>query len=244
LGSCRCSPKPRELYAPNSSDAVSVFVLVHGAFHGAWCWSLLVQDLEEMGHCAVTMDLPIDDPNAEWHDHVRAVMDVAPTGPDAIVVGHSRAGRLLPLLLERGSFARAVYLCASIPKTMQNLPRRCDQLPMLAGTGPPLERDELGRDVCTRERADAVYYSDCPPDLRDWAFPQLRPQCEVDYPLVRDWPSTPSRYIACRDDRAVNIQWMRAAPREVFGQPALELPGGHAPFLSRPRHLAAVLSGL
>ena len=60
---------------------MSVFVLVHGAFHGAWSWSLVVQDLEEMGHQSVTMDLPIDDPSAEWHDHVRAVMDVARPDP-------------------------------------------------------------------------------------------------------------------------------------------------------------------
>ena len=34
------------------------FVLVHGASHGAWCWDLLVPELNRLGHEAVAPDLP------------------------------------------------------------------------------------------------------------------------------------------------------------------------------------------
>ena len=34
------------------------FLLVHGAFHGAWCWQKLVAELEKRGHRAKAIDLP------------------------------------------------------------------------------------------------------------------------------------------------------------------------------------------
>ena len=34
------------------------FLLVHGAFHGAWCWQKLVAELEKRSHRARAIDLP------------------------------------------------------------------------------------------------------------------------------------------------------------------------------------------
>jgi pimeloyl-ACP methyl ester carboxylesterase len=36
--------------------------LVHGSFHGAWCWDLLRPHLESRGHRVVAVDLPISEP--------------------------------------------------------------------------------------------------------------------------------------------------------------------------------------
>ena len=35
-----------------------IFVLIHGAWHGAWCWSEVIQRLETKGFTAVAIDLP------------------------------------------------------------------------------------------------------------------------------------------------------------------------------------------
>ena len=37
---------------------MSQFLLVHGAFHGAWCWRKTVAELERRGHRAKAIDLP------------------------------------------------------------------------------------------------------------------------------------------------------------------------------------------
>ena len=34
------------------------FLLIHGGFHGAWCWDRVVPELEQLGHKAVAIDLP------------------------------------------------------------------------------------------------------------------------------------------------------------------------------------------
>ena len=37
---------------------MSTFVLVHGAWHGAWCWHKVTPLLESRGHTVHTLDLP------------------------------------------------------------------------------------------------------------------------------------------------------------------------------------------
>src|SRR6201999_3476290 len=34
------------------------FVLIHGGFHGAWCWARTIPELEKLGHEAIAIDLP------------------------------------------------------------------------------------------------------------------------------------------------------------------------------------------
>ena len=61
---------------------------------------------------------------------------------------------------------------------------------------------------------------------------------------LAEWPDVPCSSILCREDRALNPDWARAAAKERLGVTAIELPGGHSPFLSRPRDLATALDGL
>jgi len=37
---------------------MSTFVLVHGSWHGAWCWGKVVPLLERAGHKVEAIDLP------------------------------------------------------------------------------------------------------------------------------------------------------------------------------------------
>ena len=36
---------------------MTTFALVHGAWHGGWCWERLTPELERRGHRVVTVDL-------------------------------------------------------------------------------------------------------------------------------------------------------------------------------------------
>jgi len=62
-------------------------------------------------------------------------------------------------------------------------------------------------------------------------------------PLQR-WPDVPADVIVCRDDRAINPGWVRASARERLGVDAVEIDGGHSPFLTRPAELAGLLDEL
>ena len=61
---------------------------------------------------------------------------------------------------------------------------------------------------------------------------------------LETWPSVPSSYIVCAEDRTVRPEWRRRAASERLGVDPIELSGGHCPHVSRPRELAEVLSAL
>jgi hypothetical protein len=52
------------------------------------------------------------------------------------------------------------------------------------------------------------------------------------------------RSIVCRDDRAVNPAWGRTSARERLGIDAVQIDGGHSPFLTRPAELARLIHTL
>src|SRR4051794_223796 len=92
---------------------MSMFGLVHGAYHGAWCWDLLVPKLQKLGHTALTVDLPIEDPQAGASAYAEAAVTAFQSaGDDLVVVGHSLAGLVIPLVAERRPVRQLVYLCA------------------------------------------------------------------------------------------------------------------------------------
>lgn len=222
------------------------FVLVHGAYHGAWCWDRLIPELEARGHHVVAVALPTDDPDAgasEYADLIATGLD----GEESVVVGHSMMGLAIPLVPERSPVKRLVFLCGFVPQPGSSFnevrareevePRR--QLQHVQFT-------DIGDGVWTigPEAANELFFHDAEPELAAWAIPQLRPQSyrimSEPTPLGR-WPTVASTYILCRSDRAVSPEWARRVSRERLGGDALELDGGHSPFLTRPGTLAELL---
>ena len=78
---------------------MSTYVLVHGAWHGAWCWYKLTPLLQKLGHTVLTPDLPshgIDKtPTAAitLKDYSLRVCEVLDSCPEPVIlVGHSMGG--------------------------------------------------------------------------------------------------------------------------------------------------------
>lgn len=228
----------------------TTFVLVHGAWHGAWCFELLIPELERRGHAAVAMDMPCEDGSATFETYAQVVLDAMATmaGEQTVLVGHSLGGMTIPIVAAKRPVRAIVSLCWLIPKAGGN-PWQ-DGPPMeRPGTWDPLVSNADGSkswpDVDSVSR---TFYPDCSVEAATWAFERLRPQNSMglwahDYPLTT-LPDVPWHSIARRDDEVITVDWARYAAQTRLGIDVVEMPGGHSPFLASPGQLADLLVSL
>jgi pimeloyl-ACP methyl ester carboxylesterase len=228
---------------------MATFALVHGGGHRGSHWDLVRPALARLGHDVVAPDVPMDDAAAgasEWADIViEALGGANANDDDVVVVGHSLAGLTLPVIASRLPVRRMVFLCANVPVPrvtwVDYLSANPDAVVM------PWDRiahDDQGRNIVPWDTARELFYPDCDEALAKDAHARLTPVAQTAFtepcPLGA-WPDVPSTYILGQEDKIVGPSWGRRVSVERLGAPAIELPGSHSPFLSRPEHLATVL---
>jgi pimeloyl-ACP methyl ester carboxylesterase len=220
---------------------MSTFGLVHGGGFGAWCWERLIPELEARDHRAATIDLTTEDQEAGAAHCSAMVTDAFGAIDDLVLVGHSLAGLIIPLVATERPVRNLVFLHALIP-----LPGRSvvDQL--------RAEPDMFNPEMFAVQRpfwedfevANRFLFHDCAPEVAQDAFRQLRPETGMlgrEVTPLQTWPKVSCAYIVCTEDRTATPGWARRAARERLGVEPMEISSGHCPFLSRPRQLVDVL---
>lgn len=226
---------------------MTTFALVHGAWHGSWCWERLTPLLESAGHDVVAMDLPCEDAAADFTTYADIVCSaIEECSDDVVIVGHSMGAQTVALVAARRPVRHVVFLCGLVPEVGQAWADQIRDKPdlMCPGWNEALsEPDEQSRTTWVNpERTRALLHGDCDEASAAWAMARLRPQVylgEVPFALT-EFPAAASTSIICQDDQMVNPEWSKSIGRDI-GAALVELPGGHSPFLSRPSALAEVL---
>jgi pimeloyl-ACP methyl ester carboxylesterase len=224
------------------------FVLVHGAYHGAWCWDALRKELDATGHSTTAVGLPIEDPDAGAEAYADEIVASTPKNQGPVVfVGHSLAGLTVPIVAGRVRTAMTVYLCALLPVPGLSF----DAQHAAAGTGfVPSVSPTAGPNGGTawpEQGAIEIFFHDCDPAVAIASARMLRSQqwrITQEVTPLREWPAVPAAYILCTEDRVVSRTYSTRAAHDLLGVRPIEMPGGHSPFLSRPEELAARLSAL
>jgi pimeloyl-ACP methyl ester carboxylesterase len=241
------------------------FVLIHGGFHGAWCWARTIEELRGLGHQAVAIDLPGHgrrrDERSTLADRRDAIVCVLQPGD--VLVGHSGGGYDITLAADAAPHlvSHLVYLAAGLPLEGRTIleatggaaTRREDggadvaQL-MTDETGMTrfIRPDARGRMECSGfEAVRDFFYHDCDDQTAAWAYSMLTP-APVEFlvetvSLKTFWKADlPRSYIQCLHDRAKPVPASLEVIRRLGVDP-LPIGGSHSPFLSRPRELAALL---
>jgi pimeloyl-ACP methyl ester carboxylesterase len=225
-------------------------MLVHGAYHGAWCWDLLRRELERRGHRTVAVNLPIDDPTAGAARYAATVVDAMADLERPVVVGHSMGGLVIPLVAAAREVERLIFLHGLLPLPGASLSDQRKAEPIDAPHALQAKEWIDAGDGTWRvgpATARELFFHDVPDELATWAIERLRPQAyrfiDETTPMTA-WPDTDRAYLVARADRAVNPSWSRDAARERLGVEAVEIDGGHSSFLARPRELADRLASL
>jgi pimeloyl-ACP methyl ester carboxylesterase len=229
---------------------VSALGLVHGAYHGSWCWERLIPELEARGHRAVTVDLPTEDPGAGAAAYAAAcVAAFDAQGDDLIVVGHSLGGLSIPLVATLRPVRLLVFLNALYPRpghTNEEM-RRAEPDMIVPAPENAAYVDDAGVVRFHREQAEAYFFADCAPADAAWASARLRGQCWTiaqELTPLTAWPQVACAAIIGEDDAVIRPSWSRRVTRPIVGSDPLELHGGHAPYLARPGELAEALDAL
>jgi pimeloyl-ACP methyl ester carboxylesterase len=223
-------------------------VLVHGAWHGPWCWQALVPHLQAQGLATLCPALPSagETPAGLAQDaaHVGEVLRTV-TGP-VILCGHSYGGMVVSAApTGTVEIRQLVYVCAYLTEVGESLESSLRN----AGERRPghwIRRLPDGRSRVDAGRAAALFFADCPRATQDWAVERLGPHwAQVLSQPIADpaWRRHPSTYVLCTADRALAPRLQR----EVYGRRAHQLvtiDSGHSPFLSRPQQLTQVLAAL
>jgi pimeloyl-ACP methyl ester carboxylesterase len=233
---------------------MSRFVLVHGAWHGAWCWEKVVPLLTARGHPVRAIDLPGhgDDPappGAVGFDDYMTRMGVvlAEAGEPPILVGHSLGGAVITGAADRWPerIRALVYLCAILPDTPDAMSRFRATEALMAGVRPAPDGSVMELDPGVVRDA---FYHDCSDADAMRAAARLRPQpargFQMTFELAPErFGRVPRHYVACTEDRAIDLATQRAM-YERMPCTVHALPASHSPFYSMPERLADVLERL
>lgn len=227
-------------------------ILVHGSFHGPWCWVPIVPLLAVAGHEIVLADLGQAEGNdlAAYANHVCGLIDAAP-GP-VILVGHSMGGIVISQAAEwrADRIAASIYVTGLLLRNGETLTSFIADHADLGVRDLVLENMEVSPDgslaTFPPEAASGIFYNRCNEDDAAWATAQLRPQPTAVYatPLSLSgaaFGSVPRIYIEATEDHAVAPAYQAAMVARLPCDRVISLASDHSPFLSMPGALARVV---
>jgi pimeloyl-ACP methyl ester carboxylesterase len=231
-------------------------LLVHGAWHGAWCFATLQAELDRRGLPSYAVDLPghgaSTQPLGDLHGdaaHVATVL--AGIDDDVVLVGHSYGGAVTthaagPTHDVAGQITHLVYLAAFAlddGESVWDYHRSRPHIPVA------LDRAVItGEDGTSRldpDAAPAALYGSSPPSAVAAAVARLdrQPIAGFQQPVVGSPLSTiGSTYVKCTLDQAVHIE--RQDELAARCDHVVTLACDHSPFMSMPVTVADVLEPL
>ena len=200
-------------------------LLVHGAWHGAWCWNLVEKELKNKGVDARSLNLPFTGVN----DDIASVSNVlADIDNQVILLGHSYGGIVISSAAEaKDNVDQLIYLSAILLEPGESM--------QLDGSKIQIDVDENLMSEVKKSSAIPAFYGDVDPKLAKASIELLRP-----FPIVSGsqgigeaWREKHSTYIVCREDKAIppELQYVMAKKADRI----IEWECGHSPFLSKPK---------
>lgn len=237
------------------------FVLIHGSWHGGWCFDAVAAILRARGHLVEAPTLPgMGGSRAEmaavtlagWGDfaaqHCRRMKQALGGGP-VVLAGHSRGGLVVSTAAEAEPTAMEalVYICAMmLPAGMSRAQFKEGEEPNPAFDAIIAKVEGGVATVVDPARAGAVFAQLSPPALVAEVLPRLvaephGPRSEPMAVTPERWGRLPRTYVECTADRTIPIASQRRMLALSPGARVVTLDADHSPYLSRPQELADAL---
>jgi pimeloyl-ACP methyl ester carboxylesterase len=225
------------------------FVLVHGAWHGAWCWRKILPSLGAKGHRAFAVTLTgvgerehLMSSSVRLATHIDDVVSVIETEELArvVLVGHSYAGLLITAVADRCAerIVRLVYLDAIIPHSGESWSSSHDESTRQA------RRAGIARDGIIPPPPSSAY--GLTGEDAAWVDRRQRPHPGGVYDDVLQFDearvaSLSRTFVDCTSPALPAIEKSRQRVRSEPGWQVLEIATGHDPMISAPTQLLDIL---
>ncbi|MEL0195299.1 MAG: alpha/beta hydrolase [Acidimicrobiaceae bacterium] len=229
--------------------AISNVLLVHGAWHGAWCWAPLQQALDQLGIPSHAIDLPGHGisplPLGDLHGDAAEVVEALEALPsDTLLIGHSYGGAVISQAAAHSDrIAHLMFIAAfaleageSVNGFLRSAPRHKVELANIM-----VPTDE-GATALDPEHAGALLYPGSSLVVQRANAKRLGPQPnatmtqEVDGAPVSAIEST---YVLCNQDRAVHPEHQRIMAARCSS--VIEIDSDHSPFVDEPATIASII---
>jgi pimeloyl-ACP methyl ester carboxylesterase len=223
-------------------------VLVHGAWHGAWCWGLLRELLERRGIKIHAPDLKSGGERVQgltdFYTDATAVRQLTDSiDAPVILAGHSYGGMVVT---EASAGSANIKHLVMIATVMFDVDEVWKEITMPAREWLRATEDGNAIAILDKSRTSELFFNRCKPATAAWASSQLHTYMgikAVSQRLTRaGWKEIPSTYVACTDDRAMEIRWQRRMAERATH--SVELDSDHSPFLCMPDRVAEIFANL
>jgi len=233
---------------------MSTFILVHGAWSGAWCWKKVIPLLDSAGHTVIAPDLPgHGDNRTSSKISLRLYVDylcelVRDCDEQVILAGHSMGGMIISQAAEYlpERISCLVYIAAFLPGDGESI-RDIEMKFSGSLVAPNLVYSANRRFVTLPDEIirDA-FYGDC--SEADFRFAASLLQQQPVLPFItrtrltdHHYGKTRKIYLECLQDRAIPVEGQRLMHGRTACDQIYTLDAAHSPFLSVPGKLANIL---
>jgi pimeloyl-ACP methyl ester carboxylesterase len=231
------------------------FVLVHGAWHGGWCWHRIVARLQRASHRVAAPDLlglGIDSTppgNVSLELWTRQIVGIIESASEPVVlVGHSRGGIVLSAVAEQIPERIRVLVYVSAFLLENGISLQAAAAEISGSLVPPamVVSDDHRSATLRPEVVKDAFYGCCSDDDVALARALLKPEPLA--PLAAPtkisterFGRVPRAYVECLQDRAITHHAQRQMQSALPCRDRVTLDTDHSPFLSRPDELASAL---
>ena len=219
-------------------------LLVHGAWHGSWCWEPLGERLAERGLEVRTVDLPTvhspEKAELRLQDDADAVAAaIAAIDGPVVVVAHSYGGVPTTQGALDPRVVHIVYIAAFVLDAGESL------LAAVGNVAPDWWHVDgalttAGDDVQTPQQ---LFFGDVEPAAADAAAARLTSQATrafLDEVTEVAWRDRPTTYIVTERDAIFPVEAQEALAARSSSE-VVRLDTSHSPFLSQPGAVADVV---
>lgn len=232
-------------------------ILVHGAWHGSWCWSHIVPIISQSGYNIKAPDLPSHYNNADisfenislttYVDYLSNI--IMKENGKTILIGHSMAGIVISQVAENipNKIDKLIYIAGFIPDYNGSLIDEEQKSTTPTVTLSTLvDKSNYSISFSDQAKVKNLFYNCCDENDVNYALSNIQPQALKPFLdkvslSKQNFGQTPKTYIECSKDNAILIQdQKRMHSKENCKILTLE-NADHSPFFSSCKDLSKLI---